>query len=105
VGGELETGEPPQLAQGLARGRRIGEVQLGHVCAETRTGVGKSSANDGDDLTGPAVRIEATRAYGPDPQSAEGKGRVRQAKAEREQRLVVVGVIPAVADVEPLGVR
>ena len=93
-GGQVYPLEALQLNRRLAGGGRVSDVQLGDVRAGAGAGVGHGGRHGG----------RAARGQRADVQVAEREGRVRQADTEREQWSLALGVVPAVADVDALGV-
>src|SRR3954452_10750665 len=90
-GGELDLLEAAQLAWRLTRGRRVAEVELDDLGAGSRAGVRDAQRHRG-----------AVRAARVDLQPVVAEGGVREPVAEREQRLLARGVVPAVADQDAL---
>src|SRR4051794_20556 len=93
AGRQVELAEALQLARRLAGPRREAHIHLRHLGAATCSGV---------------RQLERDRRAGPfrlDAQPGVAEVRVRQAVAEREERLDAGGVEPAVAHLEPLAVE
>ena len=101
-----------QLARRLAGDGRVAQIQLSHVRAGDLASVGDGGRHDhlGGRLaiaaaTGRArIRSGVMDELAADAQVPELELGVGQAVAEREQRDLVVRVVVAVADVDPLGV-
>src|SRR6185437_4526233 len=93
-GGQVDPLEALELKWRLPGGGRVGDVELGDVRARADAGVGHGGGDGG----------RTARGERADVQVAEREGRVGQAVPEREQRRQALAGVPAVADVDALGV-